>query len=121
MTLAFKPEPRDREPSRALIAASNGDGVILWFDGPDIDSVIRETGTARLDDVGLDDAPDGISVWEGRGHAWETHTPDAHEYDFELLGAFRAPSDDEWAALRKGECPWSCGSAIVKAQGGGGA
>lgn len=86
--------------SKAVVANNKqGHGLVLWYVGDVITSEIEEAGFC------LDDAPEGISVWEGIG-IW---TPGPFEYpddgDFELVGEFRKPTDEEWAAIRAGECP----------------
>ncbi|HVY79848.1 MAG TPA: hypothetical protein VG994_02610 [Steroidobacteraceae bacterium] len=62
--------------------------------------------SGRLDDMGLDDAPFGISVWEGHyaggGSTW--HTGDYE--DCYPVGTFRPPTDDEWTAIREGRNPF---------------
>lgn len=102
-----KRDRRDRPISRAVVAngTSSGAGTVLWCAGPDIENEVRQI-SSRLDDLGLDDAPHGISVWEGR-YVW---FPGSWEYpqDGESMpeGAFRAPTDDEWQAIREGRSPW---------------
>jgi hypothetical protein len=68
--------------------------------------MINEAGVSDLDLLGLDDAPEGISIWEGEIRTSHTNTPDANEYDSWLEGAFRSPTDEEWTAIREGRCPW---------------
>lgn len=95
------------QPSKAVIAnRENGRGCIIWVTlGSLLEDQMRE-GSDDLADLGLDDAPPGISIWEGT-FVWR---PGSWEYpqDGELWpkGAFRAPSDDEWAAIREGRSPW---------------
>jgi hypothetical protein len=69
--------------------------------------MIREAGVSDLDLLGLDDAPNGISIWEGGIKSVHVHTPDCNEHDSWLAGGFRDPTDEEWAAIRKNECPWN--------------
>lgn len=61
------PEAWDPEkPSRALVACDGGgNGVVLWWVGLDL-WVEMETPGLALEELGLDDAPLGLSVWEGR-------------------------------------------------------
>lgn len=68
--------------------------------------MIDEAGVGDLADLGLDDAPEGISVWEGSIRSVHYHTPDMNEHDWWLEGKFREPSNEEWEAIRKNECPW---------------
>lgn len=89
-----------------MIANRNGHGTVIWYDGPAIAQEIEEVGLHGLDDLGLDDAPDGISIWEGNYF----YSPGGFEYpqegDYDPKGVFRPPTDEEWAAIRKGQSPW---------------
>ncbi len=95
------------KPSKAVVASDDmGRGVVLWTAGPHVASCI-ETEGPRLDDLGLDaDAPEGISVWEGTIRTTHIHTPDCNEWESHLVGTFRAPTDEEWTAIRAGKSPW---------------
>ena len=96
-----------KKPSKAVIAFSDYHGCVLWTAGPHLDSFITEGGSCDLsfNDLGLD-PPEGISVWEGVIETEHIHTQDINEYDSRLVGSFREPTDDEWAAIRRGKCPW---------------
>lgn len=92
------------KPSRLVVSNdAGGNGVVLWGVGEVMDHVAAIS--PQLQDLGLDDAPVGVSVWEGESRwfqsGWETV-----EWDFELKGAFRAPTEEEWGAIRRGACPW---------------
>lgn len=93
-----------REPSRAVIAMGR-DGVVLWHTGPCLSAEIENMGSST-GDLGLDDAPKGISIWEGTYRwipgGWE-HPEDG---ETEPCGAFRAPTDEEWDAIKAGRAPW---------------
>lgn len=100
------PQPRPPVvPSRAVLANNNGKGVVLWCRGTHIEQEI-DALDCSLESLGLDNAPEGISIWEGRAHwspgPWE-HPEDG---DVELVGTFRAPTEKEWEAIRRNECPW---------------
>jgi len=94
------------KPSKAVIAMSGdgGFGCVLWTVGAHVNSMIREAGVNDLDLLGLDDAPEGISIWEGDTKTVHTHTPDCNEWDSWLEGSFRAPfskgADRTCTALR---------------------
>lgn len=94
-------------PSKAVVASKDGDGCVLYTAGPHVKSLQEETGTHRLDDLGLDDAPDGISVWEGKitGGGYDSFNGDYH--DTFLKGEFREPTHYEWQMIREGQCPWN--------------
>lgn len=94
------------KPSKAVVACSGDVGCVLWTAGPHVDSYISESGSGHLEDIGLDNAPDGISIWEGKIITVHHHTPDMNEWDSWLDGTFRPPTDSEWDAIRRGECPW---------------
>lgn len=90
-----------KTPSRALVASDGkGNGCVLWTEGPHVQSMIDEAGVAALNDIGLDDAPKGLSIWEGVIRTSETHTPDSKEYDSWLSGDFRPLKAQEWATLQ---------------------
>lgn len=101
------PEYDWEKPSRAVIACRDGYGVVLWWVGAHMTYEIKEGYGSDLSDLGLDNAPEGISVWEGiyvysRSGYWDE--PDACDVD--PSGSFREPTDEEWEAIRRGECPW---------------
>lgn len=86
---------------RAVVASRHGYGTILWSVGHfSFDEFLSNTGR-DLGDLGLDDAPDGIHVWEGRMESgW------GDDGDLDLEGTFRSPTDDEWNAIRQNRSPW---------------
>ena len=67
---------------------------------------IDQCGTRRTDDHMLDDAPDGIFVWEG-DHKW---IPGGYfnpeEGEMEPVGEFRMPTEEEWQAIKENRNPW---------------
>jgi len=95
------------EPSKAVIANVGGVGVVLWYTGGHLDYEINESGMGvQLDNLGLDDAPEGLSIWEGKYIGTKHETMDGTEYETEVSGEFRDPNDEEWAAIRRNCCPW---------------
>ncbi len=104
-----KPEP---EPtvSRAVIAngRSNGNGCVVWWTGTHLHYEIHEAGLSDLSDLGLDDAPHGISVWEGYYHYTQDFSPEGVNEGGEAIphGVFRAPTAEEWAAIHENRTPW---------------
>jgi hypothetical protein len=91
----------------AVIASDDsGNYVILWEVGPHIRLELEETGLS-LETLDLDPEDQGIWVWDGRG-VWY---PGPYEYpqdgDMVLEGTFRPPTDEEWAAIHRNECPWN--------------
>lgn len=98
----------DREKKSLAVVASNGShGAVIWYVGFSISMEVEEAGLDTLCDLGLDDAPVGISIWEGT-YVWSPG-PFEHPNDGDMWpsGSFRDPTDDEWQAIRKGECPWN--------------
>lgn len=119
----FEKEEREPDPvgspdwekaSLGVIVTNGVYGCVLFHVGAHLCDMI-ENGSSNLDDLGLDDAPVGITVWEGKIHGSFHDTVDGREYESELVGAFRAPTDVEWAAIREGKCPWDENDWLVKA------
>lgn len=110
-----EPEEDWSKASLAVVASDgSGHGCVLWTAGPHISSLLRDAGVSDLADLGLDDAPEGISVWEGvvRGHKHETM--DGTEYETTTEGTFRDPTEEEWASIKKAECPWDVMTWVKK-------
>jgi hypothetical protein len=100
-------EDEEKCQSKAVIAANHkGFGCVVWYVGPGLINEIEEAGLQELGDLGLDDAPEGISVWEGI-YVWSRGPYECPEDgDSAPVGAFRRPSDEEWIAIREGRNPW---------------
>src|SRR3990167_6744841 len=98
-------DPRNWEkPSRALIASDgSGNGCILFYCGAHLEEEIRAVGQ-QLSDLGLDDCPDGVWVWEGvyAGITYPSSPNGPEEYDTEIRGNFREPKSFEWLNLVQG-------------------
>jgi len=94
------------ENSKAVLASDGYDGIVLFTVGFSLKHEMQETGVRSLSDLGLDDAPIGISVWEGK-YLW---TPGGYECPQDgsthPVGKFRVPSKKEWKAIQKNVCPW---------------
>ena len=93
----------DSHKAYAVVACDrNGHGAVLWHLG--LTGAIEEPGLHELGDIGLDDANQGISIWNG--HLVWTCSPSTpnrpEEWDFELEGPYRDPTDEEWEAIRRG-------------------
>lgn len=100
----LQPEEKGRipfiSPSRALIASvDEGHGVVLDFIGDDISREVEARGF-ELEDLGLDEAPDGLSVWVGGFACRPTGLGD---FDFFPEGEFRDLTPEEWARLSTGK------------------
>jgi hypothetical protein len=84
---SFIEEKMKSEPIiRVLVACHDGEGVVLDYSTPDFDWWLDGAGSRRLSDLDLDDAPDGLSVWEGVLKSTHYHTPDANEWDTTPVG-----------------------------------
>jgi hypothetical protein len=96
----------NRDSFAVVVCDGNGNGAVLWTVGPHVKFEIQECGLKQLSDLGLDDAPLGISVWVGK-YIWQ---PGPWEWpedgSMEAVGKFRAPTDEEWMAIRDRRCPW---------------
>jgi len=88
--------------SIALIAHRGSAGCVLAFDGAGIEYFIECAGF-ELVDLGLDDAPDGLSIWEGRA---EGHWTFERDYDSSLEGTFRSLTPEEWHLYETTGEPW---------------
>ncbi len=95
--------------SRGVVACDgNGTGTVLWWVGGHLDLEVQEYGLKQLDELGLDDAPHGISIWEGV-YIWHSGVNSEgidEGGDTTSQGTFRPPTDEEWAAIREGRLPW---------------
>lgn len=98
-------------PSRAVVA-SNGArgtqnrGAVLHWVGGDLAFEVEENGFERLDDLGLADAPAGLSIWEG----WYVFFPEREDSsvgEVEPRGGFRPLTAEELASVAAGRAPWS--------------
>ncbi len=96
--------PDWRKPSRAVVASDGDNGWIMFMVGPHIVQQCEDLGSRELDQIGLTCAA-GIYVWEGE-FVGGRQTGYFEYDDVELSGAFRAPTDVEWACIRAGICPW---------------
>ncbi len=91
------------KPSLVMIANNDhGDGCILFYVGAHISNEIEAVGSSQLCDYGLDDAPHGISVWEGK----YKYFGDGEDTEAKPDGVFRSPTFEEWAALIANVNPW---------------
>lgn len=101
--------PKDawEKPSMAVIANRLGHGAVLWTAGPHLRMELEEIGLSELDELGLGDAPFGISIWEGKVVYNTFHGLDGPQCETETVGTFRRPTPVEWLALVANVCPWS--------------
>lgn len=95
--------------SRAVCVAGDDPsaGMVLWYDGAWLDVEINEVGQGfMLEDLGLHEAPAGVSIWTGRYVTTEYDSPEyGRDYDTEAVGTFRELTPAEWLVFMKGENP----------------
>ena len=112
------PDEEWEKSSFAVIANRHGTGCVVWYGGgATLRFEIEEVcGALGLDDLGLDDAPEGISIWEGCYVATQIHgyegTPDVVTRP---VGKFRRPHKSEWRAIRANENPFDPRDASERA------
>jgi len=91
-------------PSKAVVASDGkGCGAVLWTVGPHVAYVLNEVGLNELGDLGLDNCPKGIWIWEGTSKVY--HSPDGEDDWMELLGEFRKPTFEEGELILENKCP----------------
>lgn len=100
-------DPRNWDkPSKAVICSDGkGNGCILFHCGPHIDTELNVVGR-QLDEIGLDDCPEGIWVWEGIYQTIKHDYTDGMEYSTEPVGKFSHPTRIEWGCIQGNICPW---------------
>jgi hypothetical protein len=95
----------DKDSLAVIACDGKGNGAVLWTVGPHVRLEMDEGGLRDLGDLGLDDAPAGVSIWVGR-YVTDGGGYCNEEADTYPKGGFRAPTDEEWTAIREGRCPW---------------
>lgn len=95
------------KPSRAVIVQGPGkkSGCVLYAAGPHI-RMMMEDGQ-DLESLGLDDAPEGISIWEGVTGGGNYSHGMGDYCDLYLTGKFRDPTQNEWDYIKSKLSPWS--------------
>lgn len=96
--------------SRAVVCNNGKQGILLYYVGAAISGEVEEAGLWHLDELGLDDAPVGITIWEGdyRFDGTDNTYPE---------GAFRSLTPDEWASVQAGREPWNRADWMAKSEG----
>jgi hypothetical protein len=93
--------------SKALVAQGHRQGCILEYTGTHIGYEV-EGGAQDLTDFGLDDAPKGLSIWEGRYHydpGYDSPNGPA-EGSSDPVGEFRRLTPEEWTKLARDGFLW---------------
>jgi hypothetical protein len=101
--------PSEWTTSRVLIAMGPKSGAVLEYQGSGITIEMEEAGLYGLDDLGLDDAPSGLSIWEG-DYVYEPGYVDGYEAPGEGMsspkGRFRQLTPEEWATVSEAKPLW---------------
>lgn len=93
--------------SRALVACDgDGHGCLVYWVGADLGFEVAEMGLCELADLGLDDAPRGLSIWEGRYVTNRVGGYDSPDVETEPSGRFRPLTAAEWSEVSQGRAPW---------------
>lgn len=90
------------KPSLAVVVSNGTKISVPWTVGVHVQFDLVEHGL-YFEDLGLDPPDAGIWIWEGKTVAEQSYEG---EHDAYLDGTFRAPTDEEWAAIKRGVCPW---------------
>lgn len=80
-----------------IVSDGNGDGCVLWHQGSYLNTMTEDYGR-HIGDLGLDDAPLGVSVFEGNVVL--------ENEDWTYVGDFRDPTSEEWECLKTRKSPW---------------
>jgi hypothetical protein len=103
----FTREKSTPSPCKAFVASICGQGLILFHTGDILGDEINAVGN-NTQDLDLGSPPDGVSVWEGV-YEWSfTSFECPTDGEWNPKGSYREPTDEEWEALRRKECPWPC-------------
>lgn len=90
----------------AIACGANDNGAVLWAVGGHIRMELEEAGLTSLEDLGITPPSAGVWVWEGR-YAWVPGGFECPEDgSMDPVGTHRAPTEEEWSCIRKGQCPW---------------
>lgn len=90
----------------AVIAAKQGRGAVLHVvQGTCLAQDLEDIGP-DLDDLGLDDAPDGISIFEGTTEWYPGSFESPNDGGSEHVGKFRPLTVEELTAVAAGRAPW---------------
>lgn len=81
--------------------------ILLHAYGPAVDWHIEQYGT-DCEELGLTEAPGpGIWIWEGSMGAVQSFSLDyGEDWDHEVTGDWREPTEEEWELIKGDECPW---------------
>ena len=103
--------PSVRAERSLAVVACNGarQGAVLHYIGRGITMMIEGEGWCDLSDLGLDDCPKGVWVWDGR-YVWSCSPATVsapEEHSLEAVGVWRELTCLEWSDLREGSDPFA--------------
>jgi hypothetical protein len=91
------------------VVASDGknNDVLLQAYGPAIDWHLGELGD-DCETLGLEAPEPGIWVWTGTMGSVRIQSIDyGEDWDHEVAGDWREPTEEEWEHIKADECPWT--------------
>lgn len=98
------------QDSQAVVASDGAEsGAVLWTGGPHVLFQLEKYGANNIYDLGLGNAPHGVSIWTGKytyGSELDGTLEGALVRAAEAHGKFREPTPEEWKAIRASRCPW---------------
>jgi len=104
--MAVSPDPKWGEECKGLIAHYNGWGIVVFAIGAALEEEIHQLGSSSTCDLGLDLAPEGLSVWVGHMAVVECGGYETREFELEAQGEFRSLTSSEWLSLELYGDPW---------------
>jgi hypothetical protein len=87
--------------SMAVLSSDGNDGIVMFTAGPHLALEIEDYGNCTLLELGFEDVPRGIWIWQGR-IIW-----DKEGEPVDQIGHIREPLDSEWKAIRERRNPWN--------------
>jgi hypothetical protein len=105
----YPQEAWDKDSCALIASNGKGEGVILFTGGPHVRYELEEgCCSAYLCDYGLDDAPAGLSVWEGKYLLEGNISYNDADGDIttQPKGKFRPLTDLEWEHVKNNKSPW---------------
>jgi hypothetical protein len=93
-----------------IVSDGNYRDLLLHACGPSIDWHIEQYGWS-CEELDMHAPEPGIWVWEGSMGCVRVTSPDyGEDWEFEVNGDFRRPTDEEWEKIQDQECPWDKGN-----------
>jgi hypothetical protein len=92
--------------SIALISCFNGTGCIMAHEGPDMFYEMESIPEIDLKSHGMENAPNGLSIWEGQMLGGEYDAWNGDYNDTVMKGKFRSLTKEEHDRLMECKTPW---------------